>query len=43
MQHIKSGMLNLESTENEILDYIAHYGVDRMAEEGRKLRMSIRT
>ncbi|TYZ60754.1 hypothetical protein PybrP1_007795 [[Pythium] brassicae (nom. inval.)] len=41
--HIKSGKLNLESTETEILDYIARYGVDRMAEEGRKQRLSIRT
>lgn len=43
VQHIKTGKLNLESTEKEVLDYIEDYGVDRMAEEGRKLRLSIRT
>uniref|UniRef100_K3WTN5 Pseudouridine synthase I TruA alpha/beta domain-containing protein n=1 Tax=Globisporangium ultimum (strain ATCC 200006 / CBS 805.95 / DAOM BR144) TaxID=431595 RepID=K3WTN5_GLOUD len=42
-KHIKLGKLALESTEQEVLDYIEKYGVDKMAEEGRKLRLSIRT
>lgn len=43
MQHLRMGKLPLDSDENAILHYIDNYGVQKMAEEGRKLRLSIRT
>lgn len=43
MQHLRLGNLPLDADENAILQYIDSYGVKKMAEEGRKLRLSIRT
>jgi hypothetical protein len=43
VQHLTSGQIPLEADEDEIMAYIDSYSAEKLAEEGRKLRLSIRT
>ncbi|KAL4155087.1 hypothetical protein PRNP1_007201 [Phytophthora ramorum] len=42
-RHLKSGKIPLDADEDQILTYIDSCGPENLAEEGRKLRLSIRT
>lgn len=43
LQHIKRGLIPMNATDEDILSYIEDYGVQKLAEEGRRLRLSIRS
>ncbi|RLN49531.1 hypothetical protein BBJ28_00016733, partial [Nothophytophthora sp. Chile5] len=40
-KHLKFGRIPMDADEEQIISYIEHYGPEALAEEGRKLRLSI--
>ncbi|RLN67564.1 hypothetical protein BBJ29_006150 [Phytophthora kernoviae] len=42
-RHLRSGKIPCDADEDQIMAYIDSYGSENLAEEGRKLRLSIRT